>query len=406
MRSSLWPCTAKLLPDSVLDVVAAGAVEADREGRLSAASLEALRSSGYLGAPVPTTYEGGGASLEECCALQRRLGGADPALAIALNMHLFSVGVLVEHWRRHGDTSWMLLEAIAGQQRIVASGFAEPGLGGSLLRSGCTAVRTDGGWLLNGVKSPCSLAASADLICMQVQALDDDPESLLVVLLPREVDGLSVKRTWDTVGMRASESDTVVLEKCFVPDDLVFHRCTPGFDLDEVFTAGLAWFCLTATATYLGLLEAALDEAGRILARSKLQPGGHLRRDLPTFQAVFGDGVATLLTVDAACSGLARQLDSGADPRQLIEACLALKYRAAGLVLSAVDVGAEAAGVQTYGRTGTYARLWRDAQAVRHHPPTAAASRQILGRWGLGLPYSYELLDTPSPAAVGEPVAP
>ncbi|HEU5321987.1 MAG TPA: hypothetical protein VFX28_14365, partial [Methylomirabilota bacterium] len=56
----------------------------------------------------------------------------------------------------------------------------------------------------------------------------------------------------------------------------------------------------------------------------------------------------------------------------------------------------ELLGAQAYAREGLLARLWRDVQAVRFHPPTRPASRQILGRWALGLPLRYELLERPA----------
>ncbi|MEG9514159.1 hypothetical protein LZ318_10875 [Saccharopolyspora indica] len=36
----------------------------------------------------------------ECCAVQRRIGAADPALSVGANMHLSSMGFMVEHWKR------------------------------------------------------------------------------------------------------------------------------------------------------------------------------------------------------------------------------------------------------------------------------------------------------------------
>ncbi len=61
-------------------------------------------------------------------------------------------------------------EAIAVQHRIIASAFAEPGLGAALLRSTVKARRAGGkkGYIVAGVKSPCSLAAYCDLVCFQM----------------------------------------------------------------------------------------------------------------------------------------------------------------------------------------------------------------------------------------------
>jgi hypothetical protein len=58
------------------------------------------------------------------------------------------------------------------------------------------------------------------------------------------------------------------------------------------------------------------------------------------------------------------------------------------------------------------ARLWRDVQAVRFHPPTRLVGRQIIGRWALGLPLSLDPDERPltdgevDPVTDGRPRAP
>ncbi|MGW6015207.1 acyl-CoA dehydrogenase family protein [Streptomyces sp. NPDC055210] len=401
---AIWPETERLLPTSVTEKLAGLAERNDRTGRLSDSSVEALREAGWFGLPVPREFEGGGGSIEECCALQRRIGAADPALAIAVNMHLFSVGVLVEHWRRERDESWMLLEAIAGQQRIVGNAFAEPGLAGALTRSHCTARRAGKEWRVNGVKVPCSLAERSDLLCLQLRDEAGGPESLLVALVATDSPGITVERTWNTLGMRASESDTVRLRDCAIPDELVFHRTRPGSQGDEVFAAGLGWFCVSTTACYLGLISAAVDQARAALENSRITHLGAARSELPSFQSALGALLVDVLPLEAACAGLARQLDARtADPRSLTPALLALKCRAAELATRAVEATSELVGVASYAATGTASRLLRDAHAARFHPPTRFATRQLLGRWALGLPFTFELTERPGLGLDGRP---
>ncbi|MFE8945380.1 acyl-CoA dehydrogenase family protein [Streptomyces sp. NPDC007856] len=395
-----WPDTEHLLPERVTAQLAALAEENDASGRLADRSIELLRENGYFGAPVPKDFEGGGASVTECCALQRRIGAADPALAIAVNMHLFSVGVVVEHWRRERDESWLLLEAIASQNRIVASAFAEPGLNGSLTRSNTTARRVGDNWITNGVKVPCSLAERSDLLCLQMVDEAGGPESLLVALVVNGSPGVDVERTWNTLGMRASESDTVRFTDCEIPDDMVFHRSEPGSLGDEVFAAGLGWFCATATACYLGVVAGAVDQARTALARSRISHLDAARAELPSFQSALGDIVSSVLPLEAATAGLARQLDEHrTDPRSLVPAMLALKDQAAQTAVRAVEQAAELVGVASYSATGPASRLVRDVQAARFHPPTRFATRQLLGRWALGLPWSFELAERPTEGA-------
>jgi len=388
----IWPSTEKLLPEDVLAECADRAAAADEAGVLSPATLDRLRDTGYFGLPVPAVLHGGGANLLECATIQRRLSAADPALAIAVNMHMFSIGMAVEHWLRRGDTCGLLLDAIATQKRIVASAFAEPGLGGALLRSNAKARRTKGGYMVTGIKTPCSLAAHCDLVCFQMYADPAEPEGLMIAVVPSRMQGVRIERTWDALGMRASASDTIVLEECFVPDELIFHRGEPGVYDNAVFAAGLVWFCVTVAAIYLGIAQAAIDAACKELHRSTLSHLARTYAELPSMQGQLGEIVSATLASEASCAAIAARLDSRQhDPRCLAPLAVAVKHQAADACIRAVEGSAELVGGRSYARTGIFARLWRDVQSSRFHPPTRLATRQILGKWMLGLPFSLEL---------------
>jgi alkylation response protein AidB-like acyl-CoA dehydrogenase len=390
--ATIWPSTENLLSEDLLRDIASGAPEADEQGVLSTATVDRLRHAGYFGLPVPVEFCGGGASLLECAAVQRRLGMADPALAIAVNMHLFSAAMVVEHWLRHRDSCGLLLEAIATQHRIIASAFAEPGLGGALLRSNVKARRMAGGVSVSGFKAPCSLAAHCDLVCFQMQADPVESRGVMIAMIPVKAPGIRVERTWDSLGMRGSGSDTLLFEECFVPEDLIFHRSDPGFDADEVFAAGLVWFCVTTTATYLGIVKRAIDVACDELHRAAPADVRPPRATLPSVQGQLGELVAATLALEAACAQVAVRLDGRQhDPRSLVPLAIAVKHVSIDTCVRAVEGSAELVGAGSYARTGRFARAWRDVQAVRFHPPTRLASRQLLGKWALELPFVFEL---------------
>ncbi|MGW8378044.1 acyl-CoA dehydrogenase family protein [Streptomyces sp. ODS28] len=389
----LWPEVGDALPQDALAEIAGHAVRSDRDGTAPVESLRLLRELHWPGRPVPEKFLGGGAGLVRCCAMQRALGAADPGLAVAVNMHLFSVGLMVEHWQRRTDTSWLLMEAIATQDRLLASAFAEPHLGGSTTRSTLRARAVKGGWEVSGTKRPCSLAAEADLVCLQTQTEEDAEggSSVLVALLPTDAPGLSVRNDWDTLGMRGSASNTLVLDACFIPEELVFYEAAAGTEDDDVFAAGTIWFALTATACYLGLAQSALHHARDLLGRMRIAHLGTTRDKLPSYQAAIGDRVAELLTLEAACADVARRMESGAAPEHLVGAALAVKQQAVRVVPEVVGALAETVGGASYARSAPLERLWRDAQAIRFHPPTPVAARQYLARRALGLPATLDL---------------
>ncbi|MEH2500346.1 alkylation response protein AidB-like acyl-CoA dehydrogenase [Bradyrhizobium sp. AZCC 1678] len=390
--SAIWPSTDELISRECLEEIRSRAAGADLGGEIPASDIELLRRVGYLGFPIPKEFGGAGAGMVECCAIQMRLGAANAGLAIGLNMHLFTVGVLLEHWRRHRDLSWVLMEAIATQNRVVASAFAEPSLGGSVLRSTCTAVPSKGGYVVSGKKVPCSLAGRSDLICLQMETNEDRPDRLIVALIPSVASGVHVEYSWNALGMRASESNTIILKDCFVPNDLVFHRCVPGSGDDPVFAASICWFCLLSTSTYVGLAHSALAVASELLRSSHLSHLGVKRDKNSSHQGWLGDLVADLTALECACFGLASRYDHDhAGATKLLPLALSVKQSSIDRCSRIVAQAMEMVGGRAYAKDGLLARLLRDVNAIGFHPPTRLASRQMLGKWMLGLPFSFEL---------------
>ena len=98
----------------------------DRDNRFFQEDFDELKRAGYLTINVPKELGGLGLTLAEVCREQRRLAYRAPATALAINMHLYWMGVAADLWRA-GDRSleWVLKEAMAGE--VFAAGHAERG---------------------------------------------------------------------------------------------------------------------------------------------------------------------------------------------------------------------------------------------------------------------------------------
>lgn len=333
--------------------------------------------------------------MAECCAVQMRLAAANFGAAIGLNMHLFTVGIIYEHVRRARDLTWVLLEAIASQKRMVASAFAEPGLAGSILRANTTGVRVDGGYKVTGVKVPCSLAARCDLVCFQFMADEDRPDPYMVALVPSNAEGISVAPTWNPMGMKASESDTMRFDGCFVPDELIFYRGPAGIDPDNTFSAGLTWFCLLTTAAYTGAAKSALQTASAAMLKGSIA-GGLKRADSPAMKSMLGELHASVLVLESACAGIAQRIDAGAAAEDCLNAAMALKHQSVEVCTRAAAGAMELSGAASYADGSKLAALLKDMQGVHFHPPTRFVIRTDLGRALLGRPITFDLVDPPA----------
>jgi len=90
-------------------------------------------------------------NLAEVCLEQRLLAYYAAPTALAINMHLYWVGVAADLWRS-GDKSleWLLRGSIKGE--VYAAGHAESGNDPPVLLSTTKAERVDGGYRFNGRK--------------------------------------------------------------------------------------------------------------------------------------------------------------------------------------------------------------------------------------------------------------
>jgi len=159
------------------------------------------------------------------------------------------------------------------QKKLIGGNFSEPGTTSliGMRRLTARARRVAGGYRLTGRKMFASMLEAADF-CMVGAYPEDaaDPDSGIVVLIPRDAAGRTVDANWDTLGMRATRSDSLMLDECFVPDSAVILRAD---DIRPFRTDHANWFWGSYTAVYLGLAQAALAEAKSMLAERR--PAGY-----------------------------------------------------------------------------------------------------------------------------------
>jgi alkylation response protein AidB-like acyl-CoA dehydrogenase len=139
--------------------------------------------------------------------------------------------------------------------------------------SSTQATRVDGGYVLNGRKAFASMMSSADsaLICVHPDHVEN-PESVIMVVVPTDTSGLAIEPVWDTLGMRGTCSDNVLLENCFVPNEWAFDELVVP-SIGDFLSTHESLINLPYTGVYLGLGLAALEAIKEIV--SQRQPKGY-----------------------------------------------------------------------------------------------------------------------------------
>src|SRR5262249_28568769 len=95
------------------------------------------------------------------------------------------------------------------------------------------------------------------------------PTAAILLLIPRDAPGRRVEAVWDTLGMRATRSDSMVLDDCWVPGDAVLVRAD---DIVPFRRSCANWLWASYTAVYLGIAVAAY-EAIREVVHGRTPPG-------------------------------------------------------------------------------------------------------------------------------------
>src|SRR6202011_6377527 len=144
-------------------------LELEKPGNGALQKFRELGGPALLGA---AEYEGKGASLLDAVRIQRAVGSRSPSLAVATTMHHFSVASLVELTATSNGFEWAMLEAIATNNWLLSSGVAEGRSGQHILSPTMQAEVVEGGLLVKGVKKPCSLTWSMDLMSASVAVTD------------------------------------------------------------------------------------------------------------------------------------------------------------------------------------------------------------------------------------------
>jgi alkylation response protein AidB-like acyl-CoA dehydrogenase len=376
-----------VLNEEMLVRFAARADSYDRENRFFDEDFEELRAAKYLLLPLPSEFGGAGMALAEVCREQRRLAYHAPATALAVNMHLYWIGVAADLWR-NGDPSleWLLREAAAGE--IFASGHAESGNDLPVLLSTTKAERVDGGYRFTGRKHFGSLSPVWTRFGLHGMDTSDPSQPKIVhAFMPRDTPGYTIKETWDVLGMRATRSDDTVLENVFIPDRYIARVVPPGeAGIDLFVGAVMAWALMGFGNIYYGLAKRALDQS---IANVKSKHALALSRSMayhPEIQHAIADMVIELESIGPHLEAVAEDWSNGVDHGAAWPAKIfAAKYRAVEGSWRVVDLGMDVTGGFGIFRSAGYERLLRDARLGRIHPANSFLTHEVVAKTALGI---------------------
>ncbi|GAA4382891.1 acyl-CoA dehydrogenase family protein [Agromyces bauzanensis] len=376
-----------LLHDDLLERLRERAAGYDRENTFFTEDLAELREAGYLRALVPEELGGLGWGFDEAVRAQMRLAGAAPATALAVNMHLVWTGV-AKILRDRGDDTLEFVLREAGTGEIFGFGISEAGNDLMLFGSRTKAEpQPGGGYRYTGRKIFTSLApAWTRLGTMGLDATSPDAPKIVYGFIDREDPDVRTLDDWDTMGMRASQSRTTVLDGGFAAPDRIVRRLDPGPNADP-FTFGIfASFELLLASVYAGIGARALDLAvAAAHRRTSMNHDGRTLAQDPDIRWRVADAALAQDALEPQLVAVARDLDDLVDHGGLWFAKLVgVKVRATETAKQVVDQAVRVAGGSSYFAGSELGRLYRDVLAGIFHPSDDESAHSTVATAWLG----------------------
>ncbi len=375
-----------LLTDEMLQRFDERAPTYDRENRFFDEDWEELCRSGYLMATVAQEYGGAGLDLVAYTNLQRKLAYVAPATALAVNMHCYWTGVASDLLKMGDESCRFLLEKAAAGEVLCAL-HGEAGNDLPLLLAVASAEKVKGGWKINGHKIFGSLTPVWTL--GGFHAMDtSDPKNPQIVhgFVSRDAEGIKVVDTWDTLGMRATQSQDTILTDVFVPDEQIALVCPAGFAGAGLFQVGIfAWALLGFAAVYLGAAKRAFDITVETMPKRKSIAMTNSMAHHPEVQhnvtemRIAYDAAEALLERTAA--DWANGVQHADWPVRIVAARQFVINAAFDIVDRALDLSGGAAAF----KRNRLEQLFRDIRMGRFHPGNTLLAHELIAKLCLGI---------------------
>jgi alkylation response protein AidB-like acyl-CoA dehydrogenase len=250
----------------IADDLRPGASGTDRAGSVPPAILDAVRAAGLLTINVPAAHGGAGASNRTVIEVLRTLATGDPSVALLVFVHYTIIYALTEQGSPELQEK-IFADVLRGAR--IGNAAAERGTPQAGLLKTRITVGDDGAWRLTGRKYYSTGAKGADWVAVATLAPD---EKSVLALVPGDAPGLELLDDWDSAGMRATASGTLVLD---------------GVDVDPVYVVEF-WRNFAAPALWPardGLLHNAVDVGA---ARTALADAAAYVRDTARVSAPAG----------------------------------------------------------------------------------------------------------------------
>ncbi|OLE52508.1 MAG: acyl-CoA dehydrogenase [Acidobacteria bacterium 13_1_20CM_3_53_8] len=352
--------------------IAPHVMEWDESQHFPVELLPKLAELGLMGVIFPEEYGGAGMGYVEYATIIEELSRVDGSVGISVaahnslcSNHIYTFGT-EEQKRKY-------LVKLAQGEHLGAWGLTEPSAGSDASGTRTTAVQQDGGWVVNGSKNFITHAIHADT-CVAVASTDRSRGSkgITAFIFEKGMKGFAPSKKENKLGLRASETASVVFEDCFVPDENRLGNEGEGFiQAMQILDGGR----ISIAALAIGMAQGAYESALRY-SKEREQFG----RPISEFQAIQFKLADMATEIEAARLLMYRAAFMKDQGKRVTKESSMAKLYASEMSVKVCEEAIQIHGGYGYTKDYPPEKYWRDSKLCTIGEGTSEIQRIVIAR--------------------------
>jgi len=344
--------------------------ELDEQEEFPWAIMKDLADSDMFRVFIPAEFEGLGGGALDLCLVMEELSRVCSGVAVSYAASALGSYSLIEYGTQ--EQKQKFLPQIAGGKRLAAFALTESTAGSDATNIKTTAIKKDGGYVLNGTKQFITNGGEAEIY--DIVALTNPEKGIRgasVFIVEKDTPGFFFGKKEKKMGIRASATRELVFKDCVVPAGNLLGREGLGFPMTmRLLDRSRPGVGAQATGLAQGALEAATD-----YVRERVQ-FGHPLIALQAVQMILADMAIAVEAARLLVYATARTIDSGA--KSFTEESAMAKVFASDMAMKVTTDAVQIMGGAGYMRDYPVEKMMRDAKITQIYEGSNQALRTAI----------------------------
>ena len=235
-----------------------GVIERDENAEFPSEQVKMMGELGFMGVMVPERWNGAGMDTISYTLIIEELSRVDASAGVIVSVNNSLVCQIFVNYGNDWQKETFLTNLASGEQ-LGAFSLSEPQSGSDASNMHTIAEKSGQYYVLNGTKNWVTSGINSDVVI--VMALTDKSagyNGISAFIVPKDLDGFSVGKKEDKLGIRGSDTCELYFDNCHVPIENLIDKEGQGF---RIALTTLDGGRIGIAAQALGIAQAALDKS-------------------------------------------------------------------------------------------------------------------------------------------------